>query len=64
MTNKTFSNAGFCPEDHTDVKGIECQPSCLIGETRSSSPVTDESETSTKIPVEMSYFFLSNYEFK
>ena len=52
MTNKVFSNAGFCPEDHTDVKGIECQPSCLIGETRSNSPVTDESETSTKIPEE------------
>ena len=21
--------AGYCPEDHTDVKSVECQPSCL-----------------------------------
>ena len=45
MTNENQSFLGFCPEDHTDVKGIECEPSCKISSSSSITQPTSISST-------------------
>ena len=36
----SFVFEGYCPEDHTDVRSVECQPSCL-----DTSPSLDQETT-------------------
>jgi len=51
LINVQFSfSTGFCPEDHTDVKGVDCKPdytNCDELTTTSTSTTTTTTTTST-----------------